>query len=142
MPEDHTPYTAAYLIFERDGEVLLHRRKNTGFKDGYYSLVAGHVEDGETFKDTMVREAKEEVGVEISKEELEPVYVMQRIEGRPYIDVHFRVTEWEGEISNEEPEKCAELRWADPEDLPEKTIDFVEEVIEKRESGEFYGEKS
>lgn len=141
MPEDHTPYTAAYLIFEDEGKVLLHKRKNTGFKDGKYSLVAGHVEEDETFKDTMVREAKEEVGIDIRKDDLDPVHVMHRVDGRAYVDVYFRITEWGGEVSNKEPEKCSELRWVEPDNLPEKTIGFVKEVIQKKDSPEFYGEK-
>ncbi|WP_414836330.1 NUDIX hydrolase [Candidatus Nanohalococcus occultus] len=142
MPEDHEPKTASYVIFEKDGEILLHKRKNTGFKDGHYSLVAGHVDEGETFSEAMIREAKEEVGVEVKPEDLEPVHVLHRTTGdSAYVDLFFKATEWEGEITNEEPEKCSEIRWVEPDNLPEKTIDYIAEVIEKKESSEFYGEE-
>lgn len=45
----HRVKFAVYLI-PRDGDkVLLSLRQNTGWKDGWYSLVAGRVEAGETY---------------------------------------------------------------------------------------------
>ena len=43
-------------------EILLHQRKNSGFFDGHYSLVAGHMENGETIHAAAIREAQEEIG--------------------------------------------------------------------------------
>ena len=39
---------AVYLIHICMNKILLSLRKNTGFYDGYYSLVAGHIEGNET----------------------------------------------------------------------------------------------
>jgi ADP-ribose pyrophosphatase YjhB (NUDIX family) len=39
---------AVYLVLENElEEVLLLKRQNTGYRDGYYSLIAGHVEEKE-----------------------------------------------------------------------------------------------
>lgn len=56
-----------YLVLIRENKILLLRRYNTGFMDGYYSFPAGHVEANETLTQAMVREAKEEIGVDIKK---------------------------------------------------------------------------
>jgi len=141
MSEKHKPRTASYLILEKGDEVLLMERKNTGFKDGSYSLVAGHVDEGENFRQAMVREAKEEVGIEIKKKDLETVSIMhRRSEGFVYVDVFFKARNWKGEPTNQEPEKCEELRWVRKNDLPETTIDYVEKVIDEIDEGLEYQE--
>ena len=55
-----------YLVLIKDNKILLLRRYNTGNDDGNYSLVGGHVDDGEAYKDAMIREAKEEADIEIN----------------------------------------------------------------------------
>jgi 8-oxo-dGTP diphosphatase len=142
MAEEHRPHSASYMVLERDdGEILLMKRKNTGFADGKYSLVSGHVDEGENFRTAMIREAKEEVGIEIERSDLNTATVMHRkSEGRTYVDIFFHVTEWTGEVKNREPEKCAELRWEDREVLPDETLDYVESVVEDIEDGMSYEE--
>jgi 8-oxo-dGTP pyrophosphatase MutT (NUDIX family) len=68
-----------YLILVRNSKTLLSRRCNTGFQDGNYSLPAGHLSNNEeTFVQAMIREAREEVGVEISPVDLQLIHVMHR----------------------------------------------------------------
>ena len=63
MSERHRIIGAAMLIL-RDGEhVLLSLRKNTGYRDGDYGLVSGHLEQGETFLQGAIREAHEHVRI-------------------------------------------------------------------------------
>lgn len=141
MAEEHRPFTASYLVLQRDNEVLLMKRKNTGFKDGMYSLVAGHVDEGENYKQAMVREAKEEAGIKIDKKELETLTVMHRKSGgRTYVDIFFKTQSWEGDIENREPEKCSELSWYETDDLPENTVYYVEKVLKGLKNGMNYQE--
>lgn len=55
----------AVIVAVTDPEDRLLLAHNVKFKDGIYSLVAGFVEAGECFEDTLHRELKEETGVEI-----------------------------------------------------------------------------
>ena len=41
---------SSYLILRDKEKVLLSLRGNTGYKDGYWGLVSGHVEKGESAK--------------------------------------------------------------------------------------------
>ena len=54
---------ASYVLLLRGPEVLLQRRQNTGYMDGFWVAgAAGHVEPGETARHAAVREAREELG--------------------------------------------------------------------------------
>src|SRR4051812_27606999 len=64
MPRDwFKMVVAVHLFLLRDDQVLLLRRQNTGYEDGNYSVIAGHVEGGEEIKAAMIREAREEAGI-------------------------------------------------------------------------------
>ncbi len=67
------------------------RRANTGYMDGFYSVVAGHIEPGETVVQAAVREAAEEAGVLILPWDTEVVGVMHRRDGEERIDFFARV---------------------------------------------------
>ncbi|NQY54774.1 MAG: NUDIX domain-containing protein, partial [Campylobacteraceae bacterium] len=60
---------ASYLILIRQNKILLLRRHNTGYQDGQYSTIAGHVEEGESFSQCIIREAKEEAGITLKSVE-------------------------------------------------------------------------
>ncbi len=108
------------------GEVLLLLREGTGYLDGHWAGVAGHVEAGESCIDAAVREAREEVGVEIRAEDLEPVCAMHRTHGNhewidERADFFFQTWTWSGEPSLREPAKAAALRWWPLRHLPDPT---------------------
>lgn len=127
-PDDHLGHrsllvAAAYVVLRRDDEVLLQLRQNTGYRDGWWASLAGHVDPGESVHEAAVREAREEGGVEVRTEDLEPVTVLHRFErGGPQVeqrvDVFFQVRSWRGEPTLMEPDKCAEMRWCALDDLP------------------------
>jgi 8-oxo-dGTP pyrophosphatase MutT (NUDIX family) len=122
---------AVYLIL-RDGEqLLLARRCNTGFQDGNYSLVAGHVEADEAVTAALVREAWEETGMVLALADLEFVHVMHRHseDHLVYFDFFFAAQRWSGEISNREPHKCDDLRWFSQAHLPVNTVPYVRKVV-------------
>lgn len=120
----------ACLILIREDEILLSRRYNTGYGDGYYSFPAGHLEEGETLKEGVVREAKEEVGIDINISDLELVHVMDRnVINNERIAFFFKAKEWKGNLINMEPEKCDDLKWFKINELPENTIPYIRSAI-------------
>jgi 8-oxo-dGTP pyrophosphatase MutT (NUDIX family) len=132
---------AVYLLPRKGNQVLLSLRQNTGYMDGQYSLVAGHIDGNETLEEAMAREAKEEAGITIRASDLKFVYLMHRLKDAPedeYMDVFYEVTNWEGDITNEEPEKCGGLDWFDVTDLPDNTLDYVRHIIQVYPNGENY----
>lgn len=129
-----------YLVLRKGEEVLLHLRKNTGYCDGYYGLVAGHVEDGEQATTAMIREAYEEAGIQIELSSLKAVHVMHRQTNRFNMDLFFECCEWAGDITNREPEKCASLTFFPLTELPSNTIDYIKDALEDIANNNFYSE--
>ena len=133
-----------YLLLRDGDKVLLLKRKNTGFADGMYSLVAGHVDGGETLRQAVVREAKEEAGITVYEKDLRLVHVVHKLpEDSPEIErinFTFYTNTWEGEIENKEPEKCDDLSWFNINALPDTILDEVKEVLQHVENGVVYSE--
>ena len=131
---------AVHLFLTNDcGEILMLRRFNTGFKDGEYGLVAGHVEDGESLKGAMMREASEEAGIALSLDKLEVVGVIPSLFD-DYVYFFLHADAWCGDIRNMEPEKCDDMRWFHPTKLPENTVSYIEQAIENYLDGKWFGE--
>lgn len=128
----------AHLFLVRAGQVLLLRRFQTGYEDGNYSVVAGHLESGETVYQAAVREAEEEVGVHIRERDLRVVGVMQRKSNDERVDFFLAAPSWEGEVRNAEPGKCDVLIWRDLDDLPANTIPYVRRAIANYREGRWF----
>jgi len=130
---------AVYVFLVSDKKLLLTRRKNTGYEDGNYMVPSGHVEKNESLRAAMAREAMEEVGVRIKKEDLHLVHVMYRastdVTGAR-ADFFFVASGWEDEARNMEPEKCDEVAWFPLDDLPENTVQYLKSGILKWIAGE------
>jgi 8-oxo-dGTP pyrophosphatase MutT (NUDIX family) len=124
---------AVHLFLMRDGEVLLLRRHNTGYEDGKYSLIAGHLDGDEPATLAMVREAAEEAGIDIAPVDLRFAHVMHRkeaLEADERIALFFAATVWRGKPTILEPDKCSELRWASLNALPENVVPYVRTALE------------
>jgi 8-oxo-dGTP diphosphatase len=127
--------SAVHLFLIRDGQVLLSRRFNTGYEDGKYSVVAGHLNGDEEIKAAMIREAREEVGIEVSPLDLQVVGVMHRKSNDERIDFFLATASWSGEITNREPDKCDQLAWFDMDELPENVILYVRRALDNYRQG-------
>lgn len=129
-----------HLFFFRGNQILLLRRFNTGFRDGEYSVPAGHLDGGETVRDAGIREGLEEVGVRIDADALAFSTVMHRIEDDERVDFFFTVNRWEGEPFNAEPDKCDEIRWAEMSALPLNTVPYVRQALTNHLRGLWFDE--
>lgn len=118
-----------HLLFIRGDQILVARRANTGYRDGEYSVPAGHLDGGETVRAAAAREAEEEVGVRIEAGDIRFSSVMHRVEGDERVDFFVQILNWQGDIVNAEPDKCDDLRWVDFEELPANTIPYVRRAI-------------
>lgn len=135
------PYIASYLYFKKDGKTAFIKRQNTGWMDGYYGFPAGKVEKNEAFTQAAVREAKEEVGIDLKPENLRQVLTVHRhTPDMDWIDAIFEVIDWEGELFNAEPHMHGELVWLNLAELPENIVPVNRFIIEQITAGNHYAE--
>jgi 8-oxo-dGTP diphosphatase len=130
------PAVYVYLLREgvRGPEVLLQLRAGTGFRDGFWAAgAAGHVEAGESVHAAAVREAREELGIDLEPADLDPLTTMHRtstpepIEQRA--DFFFAARTWAGTPSVREPARSAGLAWSPLDALPDPTVPHEESVL-------------
>jgi ADP-ribose pyrophosphatase YjhB (NUDIX family) len=134
---------AVYLMLRRDNQILLLQRANTNYQNGKYSLVAGHVDGDELGTSAIIREAKEEAGIDLKQKDLNFIHVAHRLnrgEGEERIDLFYEATKWQGKITNTEPNKCSGMSWFQINNLPINTIPFIRKTILNIENGSYYSE--
>ncbi len=130
----------AYLVLKQGNNVLFQLRKNTGYCDGMWGFVAGHVEDGESATAGMIREVHEEIGIHLVSSEIKVVHVMHRKTNRLNVDVCFECQLMDREIRNIEPEKCEMLEFFPLEKLPSNMIEYNAAALQSILRGECYSE--
>ena len=61
--------TARAVIFDKDNKIILIRRKkylNGNMIKEYYVIPGGHLDENETFEEAVIREVKEELGIDVN----------------------------------------------------------------------------
>lgn len=128
MKKDREKFLSSiYLIIKnKEGEILLQRRQGTKLWPGFLALPAGHLDVGEDAYEAAIREAKEELDIDIKVDNISDVFVVNRKNKSlfPYYDVYFELNGYNGEIKINEPNKCSELVWFSINSLPEDMIEF------------------
>ncbi len=137
---------AVYVVLRRrhhdHREVLLQFRDGTGFMDRHWACgAAGHVEAGESLFQAAVREAREELGVQIDADALVPLVVVHRRHEdddpvNQRIDVFFACDTWVGEPAIQEPDKSSELGWFDVTELPDPVVPHEGRVLRALATGD------
>ncbi len=106
---------AACVLLNEARELLIAKRPPGRPLAGLWEFPGGKVEQGEEPEEALIRELKEELGIEIAKADLEPL----TFASHAYPDFHllmplYRCSRWRGSLVALEGQ---ELRWVRPEEL-------------------------
>ncbi|MCW2904074.1 MAG: mutT-like protein [Streptosporangiaceae bacterium] len=106
------------FVQDEQGRVLMIRRSDNGL----WALPGGGHDVGESISDTVIRETREETGIEVEVSDLSGIYtdpghVMLYDDGeaRQQFSICFRAQPVGGELRTSD--ETTEVRWVDPADL-------------------------
>ncbi|MEU5889486.1 NUDIX domain-containing protein [Streptomyces sp. NPDC047461] len=122
---------AIVAVLLRAERLLVVRRGPTISRPGYWQPLSGRVEPGETQREALLREVREEVGLTVVP--LAKVWESETDDGR------YRLHWWtaradEGEVVPD-PVEVAEARWITPEEFPaldpifEGDLEFFDRIL-------------
>ena len=111
-------------LVEDGNKILLQNRVKKDWKG--YTLPGGHVEKDESFVDSVIREMKEETGLDIKNPVLVGVKQFPIKYGR-YVVFLYKTNEFEGELHSSNEGK---MEWIEYKDISKiKTVDDFEELL-------------
>ena len=105
------------IILNLKGYVLLGKRKKK-LGQGEWELPGGHIEFQESFEDNLVRECKEELGINVEVGNLTSVSPNMKYDNH-YIVFTFIASSYKREPKLMEPDKHYEWKWFNLNSLPE-----------------------
>lgn len=137
----YTSFVDVLILLIRDDHVLLAERANTGYADGQWNLPSGKLEAGEDLITSVIRETREEIAINLDRDDVEMVTSVHYLnpEGHARVGFFFRAHRWHGDPRNAEPHKCAQIAWFPLDQLPANTVPYTQAGIELFRRGEHFG---
>lgn len=99
-------------VIERDGRILITRRPKGAHLEGFWEFPGGKPEPGETAREALIREVREELGAAFS-----PGERLAEVDW-DYPDKRVRITFFRGAITGEpRPLEGQQMEWVTPAEL-------------------------
>lgn len=138
MPrEERVILTNMCMIYDGSGRVLVQNRRNPDWPG--ITFPGGHVEHGESFCQSVIREVKEETGLTIERPMLCGIKQFQTDSDARYIVLFYKTNRFSGELRSSEE---GEVFWINRDEMKNYTLanDFEDmlKIFESDELCEFY----
>jgi 8-oxo-dGTP diphosphatase len=118
---------AACVLLNDAGELLIAKRPPGRPLAGLWEFPGGKVEQGEQPEGALIRELKEELGIEIANADLEPLtFASHAYPGFFLLMPLYRCARWHGKATALEGQ---ELRWVRPEELGDYDMPPADEPL-------------
>lgn len=122
--------------------VLQYRSPERYKKWSGYAFPGGHIEEGESIAESVIREVYEETGLTITAPKLVAVKDWEPDEGGRYIVFCYKATEFTGQLRSSEE---GEVYWVEKDQLEKLDLSYdmlpLLEVMEDPDLSEFYYRK-
>jgi 8-oxo-dGTP diphosphatase len=130
-------YVAAVALLDADGRILFVQRPEGKPMAGLWEFPGGKIEPGETPEQAVVREIREELGVEVCERCLEPLnFVSHAYENFHLVMVLYLCRKWEGIPQGLEGQAMQWKYVKDVRDLPMPPADLpLVRALLARETG-------
>ena len=141
-----TPTILCNLCMVEDlenGKVILQYRSPERYKKwSGYAFPGGHIEEGESLAESVIREVYEETGLTITAPKLVAVKDWEPDDGTRYIVFCYKATEFTGQLRSSEE---GEVSWVEKDQLEQLDLSYdmlpLLEVMEDPDLSEFYYRK-
>ena len=126
-----------------NGKVVLQYRSPERYKKwSGYAFPGGHIEEGESLVESVIREVYEETGLTIADPKLVAVKDWEPDEGGRYIVFCYKATEFTGQLRSSEE---GEVSWVEKDQLEKLDLSYdmlpLLEVMEDPDLSEYYYRK-
>ena len=130
-------FTNLCMVYDDAGNILVQDRKDPDWPG--LCFPGGHVEPGESFVKSVIREVREETGLTIEDPTLCGTKQFQTKEGARYVVLFYKAKHWHGQLRSSDE---GEVFWIPQDTLSEYTLcDDFEDMVRVFESdhlSEFY----
>lgn len=130
MQEHQVKLSVYGILIDKDKKILLQKRANTSYAEGWWSLPGGHVEGGESLPAAIKRELLEELGVSVELQSCNFRLTLIRKPGptKRYVNFFYIIQNWSGTpiIADN---KASKLAFYSSEQLPEPTLPYIKEAL-------------
>ena len=130
-------FTNMCMIYDNNGNILVINRKNPDWPG--VTFPGGHVEQGESFVKSVVREVKEETGLDIDNPQLCGSKQFQDKEDNRYVVLFYKTNRFSGQLKSSDE---GEVFWIPRSELQNYnlSVDFMDmvKIFESDELSEFY----
>ena len=130
-------FTNMCMVYDHAGNILVQDRKDPDWPG--LTFPGGHVDPGESFVESVIREVWEETGLTIENPILCGTKQFQTKKGERYVVLFYKTHRFSGELKSSEE---GEVFWIPRETLPDYGLadDFLDmvKVMESDDLSEFY----
>lgn len=117
MREEMVTLTNMCMVYDNEGNVLVQDKVGKGWSG--LAFPGGHIEKGESFVDSVIREIYEETGLTIEKPRICGTKDWEREDGSRYVVVLYKTNKFSGELKSSEE---GEVKWMSLEEMKQGNL--------------------